>query len=68
MEGGRLHARAKGLRLIVELQVGLYQNQRRVQAGLPHAAQAQRNLLYQVVQGVTLDVHGQEGVEVDAGL
>lgn len=53
---------------MVEVQGGLHQDQRRVQAGLPHAAEAQRNLLDQVMQGVALDVHGQHGVEVDAGL
>lgn len=67
-EGGRLHARAEGLHLVVELQGGLCQNQPRVKAGLPHAAETQRDLLHQVMQRVALDVHGQEGVEVDARL
>lgn len=53
---------------MVELQTGLDQNQGSVQAGLPHAAETQRNLLHQVMQGVALDVHGEKGIEVDARL
>lgn len=67
-EHGCLHACAEGLHLVVEMQGGFHQNQRRVQAGLPHTAETQRNLLHQVMQRVALDVHRQDRVEVDARL
>lgn len=59
-----LHAGAEGAQLAVEVLGGFRQNHGGVQAGVPDAAEAQRNLLHQVVDRVTLHVEGLVRVEV----
>ena len=62
----KLHARAEGVHLPVEVLRGLRQHQVGVKAVVPDAAQAQGHLLDQVVNGVPLHVRPLVGVEVDA--
>lgn len=61
-----LHAHAEGVQLAVEVLGGLGQNQARVPAGVPGAAQAQRDLLDQVVERVALHADRLVRVKVDA--
>lgn len=62
----RLHARAEAQHLAVEVLSGLVQDDAVVYGGTPGAVQAQGHLLYQIVDGVALDVHRLVRVEVDA--
>ena len=61
-----LHAHAESLQLTVELLGGFGQNQARIQARVPDAAEAQRDLLDQVVDRVAFQAHRLVGVKVDA--
>lgn len=61
-----LHPHAEGLQLAVEVLGGLGQNPAGVQAGVPDTAEAQGDLLHQVVDRVSLHVQGLVRVEVDA--
>lgn len=54
------------MQLAVEVLGGLGQNQAGIQAGVPDAAEAQRNLLHQIVHRVALNAHRLVGIEVDA--
>lgn len=61
-----LHAHAEGVQLAVEVLGGLRQNQAGIQARVPHTAEAQRNLLDQVMDRVALHAHGLVRIKVDA--
>lgn len=61
-----LHAHAEGVELAVEVLGGFRQHHGGIQARVPDTAEAQRHLLDQVVDWVTLHVHRLVRVEVDA--
>lgn len=54
------------MQLAVEVLGRFGQNQAGIQARVPHTAEAQRNLLDQVMDRVTLHAHGLVRIEVDA--
>lgn len=61
-----LHAHAEGLQLTVEVLGRFWQNQAGVQAGVPDTAEAQWNLLDQVMHRVALHAHRLVRIKVDA--
>ena len=61
-----LHAHAEGVQLAVEVLGGFGQDQAGIQAGVPDAAEAQGNLLDQVMDRVALHAHRLVRIEVDA--
>lgn len=61
-----LHAPAEGVQLVLEVLGRFTQNQAGIEARVPDAAEAQRNLLDQVLDRVALHTHRLVWVKVDA--